>query len=286
MLSLQALIPIALNSMTLISILMMVALGLAIIFGLMNVINMAHGEFVTVGAYCAALLVGAGGSFWFALLLAPLIGFLLGFLIERSIVQYLYQRPMSTILATWGLSLIIQQSIQLIFGATPYHVSAPIAGSLNIFGESYPAYRLVIIGFSLAIILLAMFIFRRTDFGLDMRAIIQNRDMAEALGINTQRVYSIAFASGAAIAALGGALIAPLTVISAQMGINYLARSFFVVITGGTGSIGGVAAGASLVGGVESVLNYMMPVTVSQALVLVLAIVIIRFRPQGLVSPR
>ena len=126
-------------------------------------------------------------------------------------------------------------------------------------------------------------VFRWTRFGLDLRAVIQNRDMAEALGINTQRVYAIAFSAGAAIAAVAGVLIAPLTVVIAQMGVNYLARSFFVVIVGGVGSIGGVAAGSAVVGGTETVLNYQIPVTISQALVLALAIVIVRFRPRGLV---
>lgn len=271
-----------LHALTLISILMLVALGLAIIFGLMNVINLAHGEFVTIGAYTLALTQALGGSYWLALLMAPLVGAMAGLIIERGIIRHLYTRPLATILATWGLSLVLQQVLQLTFGAAPQRVVGPFGGSVSIFGVDYPAYRVLLISCALAIVAGCFAAFRWTRFGLDLRSVIQNREMAGALGIDTSRVYALAFAAGAALAAIAGVLIAPLTVVIAQMGVNYLARSFFVVIVGGAGSIAGVAAGSGVVGGVETVLNYQVPVTVSQALVLVLAIVIVRFRPHGL----
>jgi len=279
----EALIPLVLNALTLISILMLVALGLAIIFGLMNVINLAHGEFVTIGAYTLALVQSLHGSWWLALALAPFVGSVIGLIVERTMIRHLYTRPLATILATWGLSLVLQQLLQVLFGAAPQRVDSPLEGSASVFGVAYPAYRLLLITAALAIVAGCFAVFRWTRFGLDLRAVIQNRDMAEALGINTQRVYAIAFSAGAAIAAVAGVLIAPLTVVIAQMGVNYLARSFFVVIVGGVGSIGGVAAGSAVVGGTETVLNYQIPVTISQALVLALAIVIVRFRPRGLV---
>ena len=276
------LVSLLLNGLTLATILMIVALGLAIIFGLMNVINLAHGEFVTIGAYTLALVQAFGGSYWLALILAPLIGGLLGLFLERSLIRFLYQRPIAAILATWGLSLVIQQLIQLAFGAAPRRVDSPIAGSIMILGESYPAYRLFLIVVAALVVAACAVGFKYTRFGLDLRAVIQNRAVAAAMGINTERVYAAAFSIGVAMAALAGVLIAPLTVVIAQMGLNYLARSFFVVILGGAGSIGGVAASSAFVGGLETVLNYQIPVTVSQALVLVVAILIIRFRPQGL----
>jgi urea ABC transporter permease protein UrtB len=279
----EGLIPLVLNALTLISILMLVALGLAIIFGLMNVINLAHGEFVTIGAYTLALVQSLNGSWWLALALAPFVGAVIGLIVERTMIRHLYTRPLATILATWGLSLVLQQLLQVLFGAAPQRVDSPLEGSASVFGVAYPAYRLLLITAALAIVAGCLAVFRWTRFGLDLRAVIQNRDMAEALGINTQRVYAIAFSAGAAIAAVAGVLIAPLTVVIAQMGVNYLARSFFVVIVGGVGSIGGVAAGSAVVGGTETVLNYQIPVTISQALVLALAIVIVRFRPRGLV---
>ncbi len=274
---------IILNAMTLISILMLVGLGLAIIFGLMGVINLSHGEFVTIGAFSLAFIQAQGGSFWLALILAPLIGAIVGFLVERLLVRHLYTRPLATILATWGLSLIVQQSLQLMFGAAPQKVSPPFTSSVEIFGANYPAYRLLLIGLALATIAACFGLIKRTRFGLDLRTVIQNREMAGALGIDTERVYTIAFSAGAALAALAGVLIAPLTAVIAQMGVNYLARSFFVVIVGGAGSVPGVVAGSAVVGGSETLLNYVIPATISQALVLVLAIVIVRLRPRGLV---
>jgi len=283
MIGMEAAVPLILNALTLISILMLVGLGLAIIFGLMNIINLAHGEFVTIGAYTLALVQSLSGNWWLALMLAPVVGAAAGFTVERAMVRYLYTRPLATILATWGLSLVLQQLLQIVFGSAPQRVDSPLAGSATVLGVAYPAYRLLLIAAALVIVAVCVGVFRWTRFGLDLRAVIQNRDMAEALGIDTQRVYAIAFSAGAAIAAVAGVLIAPLTVVIAQMGVNYLARSFFVVIVGGVGSIGGVAAGSAVVGGVETILNYQIPVTVSQALVLALAIVIVRFRPRGLV---
>lgn len=273
-----------LNSLTLISVLMLVGLGLAVIFGLMGVINMSHGDFVTVGAFSVAIVQSLGGNFWLALALAPLVGAAFGWAVEKSLVRFLYTRPLATILATWGLSLIIQQTLQLAAGAAPQKVIAPISSSVDLFGVNYPAYRLVLIGLSIAVIAGCHLLIRRTQFGLDLRTVIQNREMAESLGIDTRRVYTVAFCAGAALAAIAGVLIAPLTSVVAQMGVNYLARSFFVVIVGGAGSVLGVVAGSGVVGGIESLFNYVIPATLSQALVLVIAIVIVRFRPSGIVS--
>lgn len=271
-----------LNGLTLISILMLVAIGLAIIYGLMGVINLSHGEFITVGAFFLAFIQGQGGSFWLALALAPVIGALLGFGLERVLIQHLYTRPLATILATWGVSLIIQQTLQLVFGAAPQKISPPLTATMNVLGAEYPIYRLVLIALAFAVIGGFYIVIRRTAFGLDLRAMIQNREMADALGVNTRRVQTIAFAAGAALAAVAGVLIAPLTAVVAQMGVNYLARSFFVVIVGGAGSIPGVVAGSAVVGGAETLLNYAIAPTLAQALVLVIAIVIVRVRPSGL----
>lgn len=281
--SLGSFVALVLNAATLICILMLVGLGLAIIFGLMNVINMAHGEFVTLGAFTLSFVQGLGGNYWLALALAPLVGAAAGLILERGIVRWLYTRPLATILATWGVSLILQQLLQLIFGSGPQEAGGPIEGAVSFLGTTYPAYRLLLIAFAVAIVAVVMFVFRWTRFGLDLRTVIQNRDMAEALGINTGRVYAVAFSGGAALAAIAGVLIAPLTKVIALMGASYLAPSFFVVIVGGAGSVAGVAAGSTVVGGLETVLNYQVPVTVSQALVLIVAVIIVRFRPRGLV---
>jgi branched-chain amino acid transport system permease protein/urea transport system permease protein len=276
-------LPFVLNALTLISILMVVSLGLAIIFGLMNVINLAHGEFITLGAFTLVAVQAAGGSFWVALLVAPVAGFAVGLMLERVLIARVYADPLHAILVTWGLSLIIQQVIQLVFGAAPQPVTGPFPGSVDLMGASYPAYRLFLIGMSLAILGGMVLLFRKTRFGLDLRASIQSAEMASVMGIDPARINARAFALGAALAAIAGVLLAPMTSVTAYMGVNYLARSFFVVLVGGAGSVGGVAAGSGLIGGLETVLSYQIPATVAQALVLILAVVILRFRPKGII---
>jgi urea transport system permease protein len=280
----QTAIPFVLNALTLISILLIVSMGLAIIFGLMNVINLAHGEFITIGAFTLVAVQAAGGSFWLALVLGPAVGYCVGLALEKVLIARVYKNPLHAILVTWGLSLIIQQVLVLTFGAAPQRAVGPFAGAIDIAGANYPAYRLFLIGFALATFVVTILLFKRTRFGLDLRASIQSAEMAAVMGVNADKINARAFASGAALAALAGVLLAPLTSVTAYMGINYLARSFFVVLVGGAGSVAGVAAGSSIIGGLETALSYQIPTTVAQALVLVLAIVILRFRPNGILS--
>jgi branched-chain amino acid transport system permease protein/urea transport system permease protein len=272
-----------LNGVSLTAILILVALGLAIIFGLMGVINMAHGELFTVGAYALVATSNLGGSFWIGVLLAPVIGAVLGIVLERGVVQFLYTRPIETILATWGVSLILQQGIEFLFGTAPQAVPNPFPGAVSIFGiVDYPVYRLFIIVAGVVITAATFFVFLKTEFGLMARAVIQNREIAAALGINTSRVYVAAFAMGAGLAALAGALMAPLINVLPLMGVSFLARSFFVVILGGAGSLPGVVGGSVLIGGLETLFSTLWSITLAQALVLIIAIVIVRFRPTGL----
>ncbi|MCD6057870.1 MAG: branched-chain amino acid transporter permease [Thermomicrobiales bacterium] len=254
-----------LNGVSLIAILILVALGLAIIFGLMGVINMAHGELFTIGAYALVAVSNLGG-FWAGVLLAPVVGAVVGIALERGVVQFLYTRPIETILATWGISLILQ-----------------FPGAISVFGiVDYPVYRLFILMAGVVITAATFFVFLRTEFGLMARAVIQNREIAAAIGINTDRIYVVAFALGAALAALAGALMAPLINVLPLMGVSFLARSFFVVIVGGAGNLLGVVGGSVLIGGLETLFSSLWSVTLAQALVLVIAIVIVRFRPTGL----
>jgi urea transport system permease protein len=278
----EMVIPVILNSLTLISILLMVSMGLAIIFGLMNIINLAHGEFVTIGAFTLVAVQAAGGSFWLALVLAPMVGYVFGLVLEKLLISRIAQNPLHAILVTWGLSLIIQQVLQLTFGPEPQRVTGPFPGSLTFGDIQYPAYRLFLIAFALAAFAVVIVALRRSRFGLDLRASIQSAEIASVMGVDPGRTNARAFALGAALAALAGVLIAPLTAVTAFMGVNYLARSFFVVLVGGAGSIGGVAAGSAIIGGLETVLTYQIPPTVAQASVLAVAIIILRFRPRGI----
>ena len=283
------LVTVSLNALTLISILALVALGLAIIFGLMDVMNLAHGELVTIGAYTLAYIQFLGGNvpspaaYWMSLAIAPLVGAAIGVIIEAAVIRPLYSRPLETLLATFGISLILQKSIELAFGARPQIVFSPIPGTLPIMGVEYPAYRLFIIVMAAALVCACLYVFARTQFGVDLRAMIQNRTMAEALGIDTKRVARIAFAAGSALAATAGVLVAPLASVEAHLGTFYLGKAFFVVIIGGIGSILGTVAGSALVGGAETVLNYSIDPSGASAVVLLLCVVLVRYRPRGLV---
>lgn len=290
----EAIVSAVLNALTLISILVFVSIGLAIIFGMMDIINFAHGEFMTIGAYTLASVQSLSffrsaegppwaGAFWLGLILAPTVGALVGILLEATVIRRLYTRPLETILATIGISLIFQKGIELAFGSRPQIIYDPIGGTVPVLGVDYPAYRVFIIVFSLVIVTVCLIVFRYTQFGLDLRALIQNRDMAEALGINTRRVSRLAFMAGAALAALAGVLIAPLASVETNLGVFYLGRAFFVVIVGGTGTIAGVLAGSGLIGGLETALSYPMHPSLAFALVMITAIVLVRLRPRGLV---
>ena len=278
----QSAFPFLLNMLTLISILLIVSMGLASIFGLMNVINLAHGEFITIGAFTLVAVQAAGGSFWMALIAGPAVGYCIGLALERALIARVYASPLHAILVTWGLSLIIQQVLVLAFGAAPQRVVGPFEGAIDIDGTLYPTYRLFLIGFALATFAATIILFKTTRFGLNLRAAIQSTEMASVMGVDVGKINARAFALGAALAALAGVLLAPLTAVTAYMGVNYLARSFFVVLVGGAGSVAGVAAGSGIIGGLETALSYQIPTTVAQALVLALAVVILRFRPNGI----
>ncbi|HEX4765964.1 MAG TPA: branched-chain amino acid ABC transporter permease [Lichenihabitans sp.] len=275
-----------LNALTLISIFSLVGLGLAISFGLMNVTNLAHGEFVTVGAFTVYLVQHLGGSFWLGLAAAPVAAALVGLALEAAILRRLYERPVGGILATWGVSLVLQQSLELIFGRGAKPVVPPVDGTLDLLVTAYPAYRLILILIAAATLGLVAALVRFTRFGLDIRTVIQNREMAEAVGIDTRFTYAVAFAFGAAVAGLAGALVSPMATVLPQMGVNYLANAFFVVIVGGAGSLAGLVAGSTFVGGLTSVLDYQISPSLAQAMVLLAAIVIVRFRPNGLAPGR
>jgi branched-subunit amino acid ABC-type transport system permease component len=268
-------ISILLNAIGIISVLALVAVGLAIVFGMMNVINLAHGEFVTVGAYTAAFCGSKFGSFWIGLALAPLVGAALGLALEVLLIRHLYKRPLHTIISTLGISFIVQKLIELTFGPAPMSIGNPLPGLVTIADVSYPIYRLFVAGAAILVMSILLW--------LVLRSAIQNPAVASVLGIDVDRTYRTAFAVGASLAALAGALIAPIASIVPGMGLYYLIESFFVVIVGGTGTIMGSIVGSAVIGGLESFFSFNVGGAFPQALVLVVAIVLVRVRPKGLV---
>ncbi len=266
--------------------LLLVTLGLVIIFGLMNVINMAHGEMFLLGAYVVVMVQHAGGSFWLALLLAPAVLGLLGLVIEELVIRHVYHRFLDTVLATWGLSLVIKQAVIIGFGPTAQQVANPLPHTLAILSAPYPGYRLFIMAVAVAVAAATFVVFYRTDLGLAARAVIANRPMASSLGIDTRRMDRMTFAFGSALAGLAGAVMAPLMSVDPQMGVGFLIPAFLSILVGGTGTLLGALLGSSLIAGTSTIAASLWTQIVAQVVVFTLAIVVIRLFPNGLTAGR
>lgn len=267
------------------SILLLVALGLAIIYGAMGVINLAHGEFVMLGAYGTWFLQSQ-----FGLPLIPclfLVFFMVaaaGWVVESTVVRFLYHRPLDTILATWGIGIMLQQAVRLSAGAELRYVQTPefLAGSVEIAGVGIPSYRLFILALSAALLALTWFVVQRTEFGMKLRAVTQNREIASCYGIDSARIYSLTFAFGSGLAGLAGALVAPIKSVAPDMGTNFVVDAFMVVVVGGVGSLIGTVVSSGLLGGSTAGLAFLLNDTLAKALVFLAVVVLVRFRPQGL----
>lgn len=262
-----------------------VALGLMVVFGVMKIINMAHGEFFMLGAFVMVVVDRLGMNLWLGILLAPLVLGFVGAAIERGIIRRLYvRRDLSTLLVTFGLSIVLQQLIRLIFGPQSLSVGSPIEGTLAVFGTQYPSYRLVAAGISVVVTVAIAYAMYRTSWGIRVRATAESSSTASALGVNTGRMFSSTFAVGAGLAGLAGALMAPFVGVNALMGLEQTVRSFLVVITGGMGSIGGTVGGSVIIGGGQSIAGVWLSGSATQLLVLGIAMLTILLRPQGLFS--
>ncbi|MEJ8814525.1 branched-chain amino acid ABC transporter permease [Variovorax ureilyticus] len=280
------LLAVLLDSVSYFLVLLLVALGLVVIFGLMNVINMAHGEFFLVGAYTAVAITKAGLSFWWALLAAPLVLCVVGWMVEIAIVRFVYHRFIDSILATWGLSLMLKQLIVVVFGPTSQGVGDPVATTVSVLGVSYPAYKLLVMAASVALTTLTFVLLYRTPTGLMIRGVIANRKMAGSLGINTRRLDVGTFMAGAALAGFAGAAMAPLMSVDPQMGSGFLIPAFLSILVGGTTSFAGVVTGAALISGGNTWLAALRDPVFAQIVVFSLAILVFRFFPSGLLGKR
>lgn len=272
-----------LNGVSLAAVLILISLGLAIIFGLRGVINLAHGELFMLGAYTVWFTESKGlPPFWVGFLLAPVVTAFVGWVIERSFIRFLYHRPIETLLGTWGVSIVLRELVRILIGPEHRYATQPITGQFQLLGFSYPLYRIAIIVFTAVVVGGVVYLFTRTDFGLRVRATIADRSIAEAVGINTASVDQMVFVLGAALAGLAGAVMSPVIAINPNMGLDYFARTFLVVILGGVGNILGTIGGGSLIGLSEAGFSAFVKPIVAQIIVLVLAILAIRLRPQGL----
>lgn len=285
--------------------LFLLAAGLTLVFGIMDCINLAHGSLYMVGAYCVAAAAQAADSFWIGLAAGVAGTALLGLLLELSLFRRLYRRDhLSQVLATFALILIANESVRMIWGAQPVMLNAPeaLAGPLEIAGFSYPAYRLVIIAFGLAVAGLLYLLVARSRVGMWVRAGAANREMTEALGINVQGLFTAVFVFGAALCALAGGLLGPLLAVQVGMGESVLILAFVVIIIGGIGSVRGALVGSLIVGTADTLGRALLPTllratlpadaaaslgpALASILIYLLMAAILFFRPQGLFPAR
>src|SRR5271157_3051945 len=272
------------------SVLLLAAIGLAITFGVMGVINMAHGEMVMLGAYATyvvQILLPPSLQDWslaFAIPLAFLVAGVVGVAIERLIIRYLYSRPLETLLATWGVSLILQQAVRSIFGANNRQVTNPsfMSGAFHLGGLEITSNRMWIIVLAIVVFVALQLVLRATPFGLQMRAVTQNRRMAAAMGISTARVDMLAFGLGSGVAGIAGVALSQIDNVSPNLGQGYIIDSFMVVVFGGVGNLWGTALGALTLGIVNKFLEPVSGAVLGKIVVLVLLILFIQRRPRGM----
>lgn len=261
--------------------LILISLGLAIIFGLMKVINLAHGEFMMLGAYVCVLSVQAGVPLWLGIVLAGLCVGLFGVLVERLVIRHLYGRLVDTLLATWGLSLMMVGGVTTLFGASGMGLSTHM-GSSSLAGVNISNYNLVLIALSLLLLLGSWLLARYTKAGLLVRGTMQNGDMAAALGVNPSLVQMGTFAYGSMLAGMAGAILAPLTGVSPSMGLFFIAKSFITVIVGGPLPLMGSSTASSLFGFIDGIVAYHWSSIMGEAGVLLAAIILLRILPVGI----
>jgi branched-chain amino acid transport system permease protein len=263
----------------------LMALGLTIIFGLLDVINMAHGEFYAIGAYAAVALLGAGVSFWWALLLTPLLMAVIGYATERALIQRVFHskdRHTLTLLLTFGIAIVLEDVLKIVFGANPLRVETPITGATEMVGLFFPNYRLFVMGVGALVIGAVWVLVFRTSIGAMVRAAAFDRHMTASLGVPVARVYAATFAFGVALAGLAGVLLAPIYSVFPTMGRDFVLIAFSVVIIGGMGSIKGAVLAGLLLTQVQSISSlYISPVW-SDPLLFGIMVVVLTWRPQGL----
>jgi urea transport system permease protein len=264
--------------------LVLLAIGLAIMFGMMKVINFAHGEFLMIGAYTSVMSVNAGVNFWLAtFIVAPLAVAAVGFVVERLIIRFLYGRIIETMLATWGLSLFMVGAVTIVFGNTVTGISAPL-GSVNIGRFSTSVYDLVLIVLAALLLVACALFLKRTKMGLIARAAMQNAEITAVLGHEPKKIYCATFVAGSAITGLAGGLIAPLTGVSPGMGLAFVAKAFITVICAGPAVILGTGLVAVTFGTVNTAVTFLSTPVFGEVALLLSAIVLLRVMPQGLTA--
>ena len=261
----------------------LISLGLAIIFGMMRVINLAHGEFIMLGGYTVVISTNAGVNIWISMLIvAPVVVGVIGVLVERLLIRWLYGRMIDTLLATWGLSLLLIGLVTSIFGASTATTISPPLGVVSIGDYTSSAYELLLIGITVALCLIIFLTLKLTRLGLIARGTMQNEEMASALGVSTPRIYMLTFGLGAAISGFAGGLLAPVTGVLPTIGVAYIAKSFITVISGGAVILAGTVSASAVLGGVNGIVSFLTGPTIGEVALLFAAILLLRLMPRGI----
>jgi branched-subunit amino acid ABC-type transport system permease component len=269
-----------LDIVTTAAILYAVAAGLLIVFGVMKIINFAHGGFLTIGGYSALIVTRLGWNPWWSLVFAVVIGVVCGAVVERLVMRPLYAWPLDAILATWGLGIVVGQVITLQFGREVQFVQSPVSGAMAILGESYSQYRLILVLLAVALALAMGLVLNGTRLGLQTRAVIMNENLARGLGINSGLVRFVTFSIGSGLAALAGALITPLSSVDPNMGVPWLVNAFMLVLVSGM-SLVSLAVSCLVLGGAQVLVSTYSDPVAGGLTIVVLAALILRFRPKG-----
>ena len=260
----------------------LLALGLTVIFGLLGVMNFAHGELYMLGAYAGIVVIGVTQSFWVALVVAPILVGVLGALTEATMLRPLSRRePLYGLILTFGLALVLREGARQVWGGDMRRIPAPFTGSTPLLGMTYPDYRIFLLAISCALLLAIWLFFTRTRAGVLVRAAVQDAEMLDGLGVDVRRLFTLTFAGSAALAALAGLLLAPVFTVYPQMGVEMILLAFIVVILGGMGSLGGSVVAAFVIGIAQSLFSlWMNPQRVAIAIFGIMIVVLI-VRPRG-----
>jgi len=268
------------------AIVVLVVLGLGIIAGMMGIFNLAHGEFVLLGAYSTYLVYSLGLPVWLGMVAAPFAVAAVGLVLERLVIRRFYAVPVVAMLGTYALGLIIREGVRSLIGGRYLSVPEPIGGSLTVGGAQLSCWRLAIVIITTAVMLASYLLLTRTSFGLRVRAALENPSLARVSGISTNAIYAATFTFGAALGGLAGALIVPVFSLFADLGIRFLILGFLAIMVGGIGTFQGSVAGAGAVGVLSAALPWALPPVLADVMIFVLAIVFVKFQPRGLIAGR
>jgi branched-chain amino acid transport system permease protein len=281
---LEAVIGVVFDLLSFGAIMILVVMGLGVIASMMGIFNFAHGEFILLGAYTVYLSHAHGYPVWLGMILAPFAVALVGLALERSVIRFFYAQPIVAMLGTYAIAIVIRESVRGLIGGLYHAVPEPLVGSFSLGAISVSRWRCAIIVLTAVVMLAAWLGLTRTRFGLEIRAALENPALARASGLSTSRIYAVTFTVGAALAGLAGGLMVPIFSMFADLGVRFLIQGFLAVLLGGVGTFEGPALGAGVIGVLSAALPWLVAPVLADVLVFVIAIVIVKFRPAGLLS--